>query len=93
MKIYAFMYNDCVHESAYGVVSLHRTPEGAESAMVKHKTECLEKYHENKLLIHEDYVNDTELSEEDRNFLIEHNQEDTFGVHQDWCVTEMELLD
>lgn len=37
MKIYEFLYCPCVHESAWATVSLHRTKEGAEKAMKKHK--------------------------------------------------------
>ena len=38
-KVYAFNYCDCIYESSYATVSLHRTPEGAEKAMNIHKEE------------------------------------------------------
>lgn len=43
-KIYAFEYCSCIHESAFTVVSLHFTPEGAEKAMNDHKKECLDEF-------------------------------------------------
>jgi len=93
MIVYAFLYNGCVHESSYATMSLHKTEAGAIAAMTKHKEKCLEEYYKAKLDTQKDYENDETLSDEDRNFLIEHNQEDTFGVHQDWYITTMELLD
>ena len=44
MTVYAFLYNSCIYESAFGVMSLHKTREGAEMAMEFHKAE-LEKVH------------------------------------------------
>ena len=38
-KIWEFAYTDCIHESAMGAISLHRTKEGAETAMCLHKEE------------------------------------------------------
>lgn len=37
MKIYAAEYTDCVYESAFEVISLHSTKEGALEAMAKHE--------------------------------------------------------
>ena len=37
-KVYAAEYNSCIHESSFGVLSLHQTLLGAEKAMAKHKT-------------------------------------------------------
>ncbi len=37
MKVFAFRHSDCIHESAMGTISLHRTKEGAIKAMKKHK--------------------------------------------------------
>jgi len=36
-KVYEFWYNDCIHESAAGCMSLHKTKKGAEIAMEFHK--------------------------------------------------------
>jgi len=37
MKVFAFLYNDCIYESAEATVSLHLTRKGAQSALRKHK--------------------------------------------------------
>ena len=37
--VYAFMYCDCVFESTFATISLHRSKEGAEKAMEAHKAE------------------------------------------------------
>ena len=39
MKVYAFLYNSCIYESAYATMSLHKTRKGAEMAMAFHKAE------------------------------------------------------
>jgi hypothetical protein len=39
MKVYAFMYNPMIHESASAVISLHKTIKGAEMAMEFDKAE------------------------------------------------------
>jgi len=51
--LYAFLYNPMIHESIFGLVSLHRTREGAEKAMEWHRKECREEYAE----IHGDFIN------------------------------------
>lgn len=38
-KIYQFAYTDCVYESSFAAISLHRTKKGAETAMYLHKEE------------------------------------------------------
>lgn len=35
--LYAFLYNNCIHESSWATVSLHYSKEGAEKAMNEHK--------------------------------------------------------
>jgi hypothetical protein len=35
--VYAFMYCDCVFESSFATISLHRSKEGAEKAMEAHR--------------------------------------------------------
>lgn len=37
MVVYEFIYSDCIHESAAGTISIHRTKKGAEIAMEFHK--------------------------------------------------------
>ena len=39
MKVYAFLYNSCIYESAHATMSLHKTRKGAEMAMEFHKAE------------------------------------------------------
>ena len=42
--LYAFLYNPMIHESLSGLVSLHRTREGAEKALEWHKNEVREEW-------------------------------------------------
>ena len=42
--LYAFLYNPMIHESIFGLVSLHRTREGAEKALEWHKNEVREEW-------------------------------------------------
>ena len=65
---------------------------GAVKAMEAHKAKEQEKFTKTKGLIHEGYVNDTELSLADKAYLMEDNEMNKFGVHQDWQVGEQELL-
>lgn len=39
MTVYAFLYNSCIHESAFATMSLHKTRKGAEMAMEFHKAQ------------------------------------------------------
>jgi len=41
MKIYAAMYNPMTFESAYGVLSLHKTRKNAWRAILKHRKELV----------------------------------------------------
>lgn len=43
-KVYEFWYNECIYESAAQCMSLHRTREGAEKAMERHKKEVADKW-------------------------------------------------
>ena len=38
MKIYEFLYCPCIYESAWAIVSLHKTKERAKKALKKHKS-------------------------------------------------------
>lgn len=55
MKVYAFLYNPCIHESAFATMSLHKTRKGAEMAMEFHKAEA-EKEHWETYDRAEDYI-------------------------------------
>lgn len=43
-RLYAFLYNDCIHESSSETMSLHFSKEGAEKAMEEHKQKALDKF-------------------------------------------------
>lgn len=42
--VFAAEFNDCVYESAYGVLSLHRTEAGAKAAIKRHKAKILRQW-------------------------------------------------
>ena len=105
MIIYEFLYCSCIHESSYATMSLHRTKEGAEKAMKKHKierrvdhdkliefqlNECKE-YYDKKLKEGKESAADIQTHYD---YMVEHyTKEDTFGAHEDWQIGEQELLD
>ncbi len=43
-KVYEFWYNECIYESAAQCMSLHRTREGAEKAMERHKKQIADEW-------------------------------------------------
>lgn len=44
MKVWRFLYCPCIHESAWGTVSLHKTKESAENALEEHKAKKLKEF-------------------------------------------------
>ena len=76
-KIYAFEYCPCIHESSYGVVSLHRTRKGAEIAMEFHRNALKTEYDVYHKYIIED-LPDYPYS---------------FGKFERWKVVEIEIQD
>ena len=44
-KVFAFQFCDCIYESAYATISLHRTRKGAEDAERKYRDEFLKGYY------------------------------------------------
>lgn len=44
MIVYSAEYNDCIHESAFGTLSLHRSYEGACQAVRKHEMKALRQW-------------------------------------------------
>lgn len=44
MIVYAFLYCDCIYESAFSPVSLHKTLEGAIMAMEFHKAKAKKEF-------------------------------------------------
>ena len=75
MILYQFLYCPCIHESAWGTISLHRTKEGAKKAMYRHKKKERKEF--------DDMYNGKE-----KEYL-----GIKFGIHEDWCVDEIEVLD
>lgn len=43
-KVFIAEYNPCTYESAFGIISIHRTIQGAYDAMEKHKAIVTEHY-------------------------------------------------
>ena len=89
MIVYQFLYNDCIHESSYATISLHKTKEGAEKALNEHRNFEFEAWEEyTKLLMEKDdegncFYDTIETCLEDN----------PFGKHEDWCIQEIEVLD
>lgn len=46
MIIYAAMYCPCIHESEYGIISIHTTIDGAQAAVDRHKNTQLVKFND-----------------------------------------------
>lgn len=94
MKVFGFFYNSCIHESAYGLMSLHKTKEGAEAAMQKHieekkveHSEYVERQKENLA----DYIKEYNIDEEGSKLL--YDSIGKFDDHEAWTVDELEILD
>lgn len=89
-KLYEFVYCGMTEESSYATISLHRTREGAEKAMEKHKAEEKIKY-------------DKQMQRYVESWKKEGNDEETikvlsesigeFGRFQDWGINEIEVVD
>ena len=52
MKVYEALYNDCIHESSFATISIHKTKEGAEKAIHEHNME--------KIIEHQEIYKDDE---------------------------------
>lgn len=63
MTIYEALHCSCIHEGSWYTISTHRTKEGAEKALDKHRESCLPNYESMKELYqYENWrVNETEL--------------------------------
>lgn len=79
MKIYQATYNDCVYESAYGTISLHKTYAGAGGAIEQHKQNMQKEFdewnHQNKIHFPDD------------------DSVHRIQPEQDWEIFESELLE
>lgn len=79
-SLWAFMYNSCIHESSWATVSLHYSKEGAEKALAEHKAQALKQWQQ---------IVD---SDEDKGTEFGYDVISPFGIHEDWCVQEVEVL-
>lgn len=77
--LYGFYYCSCVHESAHGLMSLHRKKKNAIAAMTNHKNEAKKEWADSCKWYREKYG-------EVEDFL-------KFGKHEDWMVQPVELID
>ncbi len=75
--LWGFFYNSCVHESAAGLQSAHRSIEGAMKAMQFHKEE--NRKHWQRIVD----------SDEDRGTVVGYDVVSPFGIHEDWFVREI----
>jgi hypothetical protein len=46
MKVYQAMYNSCIYESGYSTISLHKSKETAEKAILDHRQARIDYYTE-----------------------------------------------
>lgn len=79
--IYQALYNSCIHDSAYCVISLHRSEANAQKAIDDHKQGEYEKFLE--------YMEYCE--KDDPEFFKKHPP--VFAKHEDWTVSPIEVLD
>lgn len=49
MKLYQATYSDCIYESGFSTISIHRTKEGAEKALKSHRRKEVRKLRKNYL--------------------------------------------
>lgn len=82
MIIYEATYCDCIHESAYATISVHRTREGAEKAIAEHKWKEEAQYYEmiNSFIRDGYYREDYDIPY-------------TISVYEDYAIMEGELKD
>lgn len=94
MIVFGFFYNSCIHESAYGLMSLHKTVESAEAAMQKHieekKVEHNEYVERQKKHLAK-YIKKENINKEGAKSLYESIGK--FDDHEAWDVEELEILD
>ncbi len=91
LKLYEFLYNGMTEESSYATISLHRTREGAEKALIEHKEKERLEYEEYKKRLIEGWRQDADFKEEDIPDLMGTLCE--FDRFKDWTVNEVDVLD
>lgn len=89
-KLFEFVYCGMTEESSYATISVHRTREGAETAMEKHKAEEKIKYDEKM----KRYVESWEKEGHNEKTINELSKSiGEFGRFQDWGINEIEIED
>lgn len=79
--VYAAQYSECVYESAFATISIHKTRSGAENAIKLHKKTIYDMYKENYAWQKENYpdeYNSTEFS---------------IPSWEQWNIRELEILE
>ncbi len=84
MKVFGFMYNDNIHESAWCTISLHFDRCNAKKELWKHMKKAFLEFKEYKKDCAESYA---EYSLEPGQVYNHH-----FGAHEDWRIHEFEIL-
>lgn len=90
LKLYTFLYNSCIWESAASTMSLHRTRKGAVAAMKKHKEEARKEYEARVERVKIDLANDKEIDDKSRKIIIKSYK---FGQHEWWGTGTVEVED
>jgi hypothetical protein len=76
--VWAFLYCPCIHESSFGIVSLHKTEKGAEIAMEFHR--------ENERKEHEEMYSKLSITEKSELYV-------EFGIMEAWNVQKFPVLE
>ena len=82
MIVYQFLYCCSIHESSYFTVSTHFTKKGAEKAMRKHKNLARKE--------HLEAVEYWNKQDPEHYKLYPYSK---FGLHEDWKVKEITIID
>jgi hypothetical protein len=83
LVLYGFFYNPMIEESSARLESIHKTKQGAELAMEKHKTAEFIKW-DKYTKMREDKMTNKELAKELRKAC-------PFGQFQDWFIQAIEV--
>lgn len=84
-KLWAFLYNSCIHESSYATMSLHFSKEGAEQAMKEHKKQAKKIFDEMEIELEKYYTDETKKIAEEEDWYV-------FGEHEDWTIQQIDIL-
>ena len=81
MIIYAAQHTDCIYESGYSIISLHRTQAGAQKALETHRHQQRE--HAKRVLQHSELMDTPEGVD----------PVDRFLRFEDWKVVKLEVME